>query len=518
MESPSTIAARLAGVNPNKPDTTTMQTTAFGQVVPSVDHSLNVNGYPVTSDSFLFEKQQTFNRAKTLERMVHPCGSGAFGVFEVTQKVDNLCKADFLSSIGKKTPVFVRFSTVTLGREFPDSARNPRGFAIKFYTSEGNYDIVGLNWPIFFVRDPMKGPDVIRSQQRNPQTALIDFEATFDFLAANPESMHAGTMFFSDRGTPVGWQYMDGFGCHTFKWTNKDGSQVYIKYHFLTSQGKRDFTFEQAQEMCGADPDFAKRNLFEAIENENFPSWKACYQVMTMEEAAQVSFDPFDVTKVWPHSEYPLHEFGKMTLNKNPENFHRDVEESAFSPGSLVPGIEPSPDMLLQFRMFFYRDAQYHRLGVNLHQVPVNCPFMAKFVAPQSRDGPIRADMNGGRTHPYATGTERLGVDGGAGFQSVGLSGAEVSRKSPFKDEGKDSEYDQVRTLYSKVLTKTQKQNLHKNTALGLKWCRPGIQEAYLDALEKISLDYREGVVSYLNSSVKTSISSKLAAVIGGIE
>jgi catalase len=312
--------------------------------------------------------------------------------------MSGLTKAAFLRDAGVKTPVFARFSTVTLGREFPDSARNPRGFALKFYTGEGNYDIVGLNFPIFFCRDPIQGPDVIRSQSRSPKNFFLDYNSLFDLLANSPEGNHAGMMFFSDHGTPVGWRHEHGYGCHTFKWVNKDGKFVYIKYHFLADGGQKQFSMPEAILHCGEDPDFAKRDLWDAIEDGERISWTAHVQIMEPDEAdpTKLDFDPFDVTKVWPRGQFPMHEFGKLVLNKNPENFHRDVEQAAFSPGSMVPGIEDSPDPLLQFRMFFYRDAQYHRIGVNLHQIPVNCPFMSGSLSSLNFDGQMRVDANHG--------------------------------------------------------------------------------------------------------------------------
>ncbi|KAM0339439.1 hypothetical protein ACHAPQ_001699 [Fusarium lateritium] len=293
-------------------------------------HSKTVGALPLISDTFMLQKQH-FNRSKNLERMVHPCGSGAFGYFECTKEVTELTKANFLSTVGVKTPAFVRFSTMTLGRESPDEARHPRGFAIKLYTMEENYNIVGLSFLIFFCRGPIQGPDVIRSQYRNPANFLLDHDAHFDLLANTPEAKHAGLMFFSDHGTPQGWRFNHGYGCHTM-------------------------------------------DLWEEIE------WTAHVQVMDPRQADRdkLGYDPFDITKVCPRSQFLMKEFGRLVLNKNPENFHRDVEQAAFSPGSMVPGIEDSPDPLLQFRMFFYRDAQSHRIGVNLHQIPVNCPFMAK--------------------------------------------------------------------------------------------------------------------------------------------
>lgn len=476
-------------------------TSAFGQPWPDNTHSLNVGGHVLASDMFLQEKQQTFNRAKTLERMVHPCGSGAFGEFKVTKDVSKLCCAKFLQP-GKTTPVFVRFSTVTYGKEFPDSARNPRGFAIKFYTEDGNYDVVGLNFPIFFVRDPMMGPDVIRSQTRDPAKFTLNFDSVFDFMAAVPESLHCSTMFFSDRGTPMGWRFIEGYGCHTFQWVNDEGKAVYVKYHFAPEHGVRNFDNDSATKMCGEDSDFAKRDLWDAIARGEFPVWRMAVQVMTIEQAnAMVDFDPFDVTKVWPHGQFPLHEVGTLTLNRNPSNYHRDVEQAAFSPGSMVKGIEPSPDELLQWRCFFYRDAQLHRLGVNLHQVPVNCPYRATAYHPVSRDGNMRVDDNGvGETahYPSTVGAMRSAPS----YKRCPIklpAGAIIQRATAVR--GPPTEEDdlkQVRVLYQRVMSSSDKAALHYNIAAWLRYCRVDIAMRFLAQLYKIDPAYAQGVLDAL--------------------
>lgn len=399
--------------------------------------------------------------------MVHPCGSGAFGYFECTEDVTPLTKANFLQTKGQKTPVFIRFSTVTLGREFADEARNPRGFAIKFYTGEGNYDIVGLNWPIFFCRDPIQGPDVIRSQHRNPANFFLDYDATFDLLANTAEANHAGLMFFSDHGTPQGWRHEHGYGCHTFKWVNKEGKFVYIKYHFIAKGGQKQFTNEESIKISGEDPDYSKRDLWQAIENGEEIEWTAKVQVMQPNEADPnlLGFDPFDVTKVWPRDRFPMHDFGRLVLNRNPENYHRDVEQAAFSPGSMVPGIEDSPDPLLQFRMFFYRDAQYHRVGANLHQVPVNCPFMAGSVSSINIDGHMRVDNNHSDYKQINPNSFAYKFRPDTAETPYAVSDNIVSRKSHFWHEGKKNEYDQARELWSRVMSEQQRQNTIKNTA-----------------------------------------------------
>ncbi|RYP42895.1 hypothetical protein DL770_011937 [Monosporascus sp. CRB-9-2] len=446
-------------------------------------------------------KQQHFNRSKLLERMVHPCGSGAFGYFECTQDVTDLTKANFLSAKGEKTPVFVRFSTVTFGREFPDEGRNPRGFAIKFYTAEGNYDIVGLNFPVFFCRDPIQGPDVIRSQARNPRNFLIDFDAWFDLLGNTPEGNHAGLMLFSDHGTPQGWRFNHGYGCHTFKWVNKNGEFVYIKYHFIAKHGQKQFTDAEAVRMCGEDPDYSKRDLWNAIENGEEIEWTAYVQVMQPQQANPeiLGFDPFDVTKVWPRSQFPMKEFGRLVLNKNPENFHRDVEQAAFSPGSMVPGIEDSPDPLLQFRMFFYRDAQYHRVGINLHQVPVNCPFMAQSFSSLNFDGQMRVDANHANNKQYAPNSFAHKFRPDAAEAPYAVNDNIVSRKSHYWHEGKKNEYDQARELWSRVMTPQQRANTCKNTAKYLSQVAyPEIQKKYLAQQYNIAPEYAQGIYDLL--------------------
>lgn len=503
-DGPAVIASRITGVQGTKrtKDDAPYFTNNEGIPWPDASHSLNVGGIPVVSDVFLFQKQQTFNRSKTLERMVHPCGSGAFGYFETSEgsRASQFTKAHFLQGSGNKTPIFVRFSTVTFGREFPDEARNPRGFAIKFYTQEGNYDLVGLNFPIFFCRDPIQGPDVIRSQQRNPENFLVNWDSAFDFLANVPESNHAGMMFFSDHGTPQGWRFNHGYGCHTFRWTNKEGDAVYIKYHFLAEHGQKQLTREQAVETCGTDPDYSKRDLWDAIEAGEEVAWKACVQIMKQDEAdpVKLGFDPFDVTKVWPRKRFPMEQIGRLVLNKNPENFHRDVEQAAFSPGSLVPGIEASPDPLLQWRTFFYRDAQYHRLGVNLHQVPVNCPFMSASYSSINFDGPLRSDANTGGNPHYVPNSSVNKFSPFYAETPYAVSDNIVSRQSHFYHEGKPSDYDQARELYVRVMTHKARQHLHHNTASELRLVKSDIQKRYLMQCYAIHPDYAQGIYDLL--------------------
>ncbi|KAK1083194.1 hypothetical protein LTR33_003418 [Friedmanniomyces endolithicus] len=463
-EGPMDIIAKVSGHVKNgiREDDGPYFTNNEGIPLPDPEHSKTIGGIPIASDVHLFQKQQHFNRSKLAERAVHPCGSGAFGYFETTADVSDMTKADFLQHVGAKTPIFMRFSTVTLGR---------------------NYDIVGLNFPVFFCRDPIQGPDVIRSQARNPKNFFLDYDATFDLLGATPEGNHAGLMFFSDHGTPDGWINEHGYGCHAFKWVNKKGEFVYIKYHFLAKHGQKQLTEPEAIRISGENPDYSKMQLWDAIEAGEEVEWTAKVQIMKPEEAdaEKLGFDPFDVTKVWPRKEFPMHEFGKLVLNKNPENYHRDVEQAAFSPGSMVPGIEDSPDPLLQFRMFFYRDAQYHRIGS---------------LSSLNFDGAMRVDGNHSGNKQYAPNSfmgDRFRPDVAEAPYKV--SDNVVSRKSHYYHEGKMSEYDQPRDLYRNVMTEQARKNLHHNTAKMLSHVNfPMIQQQYLAQIYNIAPEYARGV------------------------
>lgn len=342
---------------------------------------------------------------------------------------------------------------------------------------------------------------MIRSQARNPSNFLLDHDALFDLLANTPESNHAGLMFFSDHGTPQGWRFNHGYGCHTFKWVNKDGRFVYIKYHFIAKHGQKQFTDSGAMQMCGEDPDYSKRDLWEAIERGEEIEWTAHVQVMDPQKADPegLGFDPFDVTKVWPRKQFPMRRFGRLVLNKNPENFHRDVEQAAFSPGSMVPGIEDSPDPLLQFRMFFYRDAQYHRIGINLHQIPVNCPFRAQSYASLNFDGQMRVDANHAGNKQYAPNSFAHKFRPDAAEAPYAVNDNIVSRKSHYWHEGKSNEYDQARELWTRVMSDEARKNTCYNTAKGLKRVKfPEIQEKYLAQIYNIAPDYAEGVYNGL--------------------
>jgi catalase len=372
-------------------------TTAFGIPVADDQNSLTAGerGPVLMQDVHLLEKLAHFDRERIPERVVHAKGAGAGGYFEVTADVTRYTKAKFLSEIGKRTEVFVRFSTVGGEKGSSDAARDPRGFAVKFYTEEGNYDLVGNNTPVFFIRDPLKFADFIHTQKRHPATNCKDPDMFWDFLSLTPESIHQVTILFSGRGTPATYRHMNGYSSHTFKWYNDQGESFWVQYHFKTDQGIKNLTRQEATRISGEDPDHATRDLYEAIERGDTPSWSLEMQIMTPEQAKNYRFDILDITKVWPHGDIPPIKVGRLVLNRNPGNYFAEVEQAAFCPGNLVPGIAASPDKMLQARLFSYHDTHIHRLGPNYHLLPVNAPRNAPENSYQ-RDGFMRFDATGG--------------------------------------------------------------------------------------------------------------------------
>jgi len=376
-------------------------TTASGIPVTNNEDSMTVGprGPVLLQDFHLHEKMAHFNRERIPERVVHAKGSGAYGTFTVTNDISQHTKAKVFNAIGKQTPLFLRFSTVGGEKGSADTERDPRGFAIKFYTEDGNWDLVGNNTPVFFVKDPKKFSDFIHTQKRDPHTNLKSATMLWDFWSLNPESLHQVLILMSDRGTPKGYRHMHGFSSHTFSFINANNERVWTKFHFETLQGIKNFTNDEAINMKGIDPDYAQRDLFEAIERGDFPKWKMSVQIMTNEQAKTFRWNPFDLTKTWPHAEYPLIEVGIMELNRNPDNYFAEVEQAAFAPAHVINGISYSPDKMLQGRILSYPDAHRYRLGTNYEQIPVNrCPFM---VANYERDGTMRVDGNGGSGPNY---------------------------------------------------------------------------------------------------------------------
>ncbi len=366
-------------------------TTDAGIGVASDEHSLSVgpDGPILLHDHYLIEQMANFNRERIPERQPHAKGSGAFGHFEVTHDVSAFTKAAVFQP-GTKTDTLIRFSSVAGERGSPDTWRDPRGFALKFYTSEGNYDMVGNNTPVFFVRDPLKFQHFIRSQKRRADNGLRDHDMQWDFWTLSPESAHQVTWLMGDRGIPKTYRHMNGYSSHTYMWVNASGQRFWVKYHFKTHQGIEFLTQAEADQIAGSDSDYHRRDLFNSIRHGDYPSWTLHMQIMPFEEAATYRFNPFDLTKVWPHADYPLQEVGRLTLHRNPTDFHTEIEQAAFEPNNLVPGIGISPDKMLLGRMFAYADAHRHRIGVNYKQIPVNKPQCPVFS--YSKDGPMRVE------------------------------------------------------------------------------------------------------------------------------
>ncbi|CAM5211898.1 Catalase OS=Ureibacillus acetophenoni OX=614649 GN=SAMN05877842_11284 PE=3 SV=1 [Ureibacillus acetophenoni] len=376
-------------------------TTTTGAPVVSNDNvqTAGRRGPILLQDVFLIEKLANFNREVIPERRMHAKGSGAFGTFTVTHDITKYTKAKIFSEVGKKTEMFARFSTVAGERGAADAERDIRGFALKFYTEEGNWDLVGNNTPVFFFRDPLHFPDLNHVVKRDPKTNMHNANSNWDFWTSLPEALHQVTIVMSDRGIPAGYRNMHGFGSHTYSMINEAGERVYVKFHFRTEQGIKNLTSEEAAKLIGQDRESSQRDLFDAIEKGDFPKWKMYIQVMTEEQARNHKDNPFDLTKVWFKSEYPLIPVGEFELNRNPENYFADVEQAAFAPSNVVPGISFSPDRMLQARLFAYADATRYRLGVNHYQIPVNkprCPFLV-----HHRDGQGRVDGNNGSALTY---------------------------------------------------------------------------------------------------------------------
>ncbi|MGW1199717.1 catalase [Streptomyces sp. NPDC002536] len=443
-------------------------TNNAGVPVESDEHSLTIGdtGPILLQDHYLIEKMAQFNRERVPERVVHAKGSGAYGTFQVTNDVSQFTKADLFQP-GRRTEMLARFSTVAGEQGSPDTWRDPRGFALKFYTQHGNYDLVGNNTPIFFVRDPQKFQDFIRSQKRRPDNGLRDNDMQWDFWTLSPETAHMVTWLMGDRGIPKSWRHMNGYGSHTYMWVNGAGEKFWIKYHIKTDQGIDFLTQADADRIAGEDGDYHRRDLSQAIASGNAPSWTMYVQVMPFADAPDYQFNPFDLTKVWPHGDYPLIEVGRMTLDRNPEDFFVHIEQAAFEPSNLVPGIGPSPDKMLLGRLFSYPDTHRYRIGPNYAQLPPNRAHST--VNSYAKDGPMRYEpANTGR--PYAPNsyggpaadTARFGEI--AGWEASG----EMVREA-YKLHREDDDWGQAGTMVRKVLDDAARERLVSNVAGHLK-------------------------------------------------
>jgi catalase len=478
-------------------------TTSFGIPVSDNQNSLTAgdNGPVLMQDFQLMEKLAHFNRERIPERVVHAKGAGAHGYFQLTADVSQWTAAKFLNQVDKQTPIFTRFSTVGGEKGSADTARDPRGFSVKFYTEEGNYDIVGNNTPVFFIRDPQKFPDLIHSQKRNPQTNCKDANIVWDFFSLSPETIHQVTILYSDRGTPKSYRHMNGYGSHTYKWINAKGEAFWVKYHFKTDQGIENFTRSEAVEMAGVNADYKTQDLFEAIASENFPSWTLKVQIMPLEDAKTYRFNAFDLTKVWSHRDYPLITIGKMVLNRNPENYFAEVEQAAFSPSNIVPGITFSPDKMLQARIFSYPDAQRYRLGANYATLPVNCPHAAKATNYQ-RDGLMRHDNNGGATPNYEPNSFG-GAKEAPEYKEPPFEVSGLVDRTPFPKT--DDDFFQAGELY-RVMSEEEKARLIDNIIDSMKPVKPEIQLRQIAHFYKANPDYGIRVAQGLGIDVEKDV------------
>lgn len=475
-------------------------TTDAGIPVSSDEYSLTVgpDGPILLQDYYLIEQMANFNREKIPERQPHAKGSGAFGHFQVTKDVSAYTKAAVFQP-RQKTDTLIRFSTVAGEQGSPDTWRDPRGFALKFYTTEGVYDMVGNNTPVFFVRDPMKFQHFIRSQKRRADNGLRDNDMQWDFWTLSPESAHQVTWLMGDRGIPKSWRNMNGYSSHTYMWVNAKGDRFFIKYHFKTDQGADFLTQEEADRLAGIDGDFHRRDLCEAIKQGNYPSWTLQVQIMPFKEAETYRYNPFDLTKVWPHSDYPLHEVGRLTLNRNPTDFHTEIEQAAFEPNNMVPGIGPSPDKMLLARLFSYADAHRARLGVNYKQIPVNqpkCPFHS-----YSKDGAMR--MQNVSDPVYAPNSKGGPKADSQHYQQVEVwSASGEFVRAAYNKRKDDDDWSQAGTLVRKVMDDAQRNRLVSNVVGHLK---KGVSQPVLER----AFEYWSNIDKDIGTRIKKGVQAR---------
>jgi catalase len=471
-------------------------TTADGRPIADNQNAMTAGprGPLLMQDVQLLEQMQHFNRERIPERVVHAKGSGAYGTFTVTNDVTAYTRAAFLSEVGKSTETFLRFSTVAGERGAADAERDVRGFALKFYTEEGNWDMVGNNTPVFFVRDPHKFANFIHTQKRHPETNLRNMDMQWDFWSLCPESLHQVTILFSDRGLPASYRHMDGFGSHTYSLIDEKGERVWCKFHFKTCQGIENLTDEISTRLIGQDRESHQRDLFESIEKGKYPQWTFYIQVMTDEEAKQFRWNPFDLTKVWPHADFPLIEVGTLELNRNPENYFAEVEQSSFSPSALVPGIGPSPDKMLQARLMSYADAHRYRVGSNFQQLPVNKPRCP--VHNYQRDG-VMSIGHGGSSPNYFPNSHDTAPKESSEYKEPAWLLGEVAAYRFDAREGHD-DYTQAGTLY-RMFDVGQRERLAAAIAGALGQARLSVQERQVGHFFKADPDYGRRVANKLD-------------------
>lgn len=470
-------------------------TTGSGAPVPDNQNVVTAGprGPMLLQDVWLLEKLAHFDREVIPERRMHAKGSGAYGTFTVTHDISKYTKAKIFSEIGKKTEAFVRFSTVAGERGAADAERDIRGFAMKFYTEEGNWDLVGNNTPVFFLKDPLKFPDLNHAVKRDPRTNMRSAKNNWDFWTLLPESLHQVTITMSERGIPASYRNMNGYGSHTYSFISKDNIRYWVKFHFKTQQGIKNITDEEAELLVGRDRESHQRDLLESIDNKDFPKWDLKIQIMQEEDAAKCAFNPFDLTKVWPHGDYPLIDVGVLELNRNPENYFAEVEQAAFNPTNIVPGISFSPDKMLQGRLFSYGDAQRYRLGVNHNQIPVNkarCP-----VHGYHRDGAMRVDGNYGSTIGYEPNSQKEWQQQ-ADFSEPPLKIAgDGAHWDHYEDD--DDFYTQPGNLF-RMMTAEQQQVLCENTGRAMGDAPKEVKIRHIGNCMQADPEYGKGVAKAL--------------------
>lgn len=490
-------------------------TTSNGAPVTSLTASLTAGPRgPILLQDFTFiDHYASFDRERIPERVVHAKGAGSFGYFEVTKpEFSKYCCAKIFQSVGKKTPVAARFSTVGGESGSADTVRDPRGFAVKFYSEDGIWDFVGNNTPIFFIRDAMLFPSFIHTQKRNPATHCKDPNMMWDFFSLRPETTHQVSILFSDRGIPDGFRHMNGYGSHTYKVVNSFGEAHYVKWHFKTDQGIKNLSVKDAERLAGSDPDYSIRDLYNAIANGCCPSWTLYVQLMTVAQAETISFNPFDLTKIWPHADFPLMEVGRLVLNRNPKNYFAEVEQIAFSPSHFVPGIEASPDKMLQGRLFSYPDTQRHRLGANYQSLPINCPFACR-VANCRRDGPMMPSSNQLDAPNYFPNSfHGPTINSAVVRHREELSSVQVDRF----ESGEDDNFTQAGDFYRRVLTWEEKERLTDNIASSLADTETFIQQRAIENFRKADVEYgdriQEKISCILSSKSQTGCSMEHVA------
>jgi len=468
-------------------------TTAAGAPIADNENAATAGprGPMLLQDVWFLEKLAHFDREVIPERRMHAKGSGAFGTFTVTNDITRYSKAAIFSEVGKQTEMFARFSTVAGERGAADAERDIRGFALRFYTEEGNWDMVGNNTPVFFLRDAHNFPDLNRAVKRDPRTNLRSAENNWDFWTNLPEALHQVTITMSDRGLPDGYRHMHGFGSHTYAFINAENERVWVKLHFRTRQGIRNLTDEEAAAIVAGDRESAQRDLYEAIERGDFPKWTLSVQVMPEEDAESYRFHPFDLTKVWSQKDYPLIEVGEFELNRNPDNYFADVEQAAFTPANFVPGIGPSPDKMLQGRLFSYGDTQRYRLGINHHQIPVNSPRGVANPNTYHRDGTLRVDGNQGGVPGYQpNGYGRFEAQPEYTEPHLNLNGD--AGVFDFREED-DNYYEQPGDLF-RLMNPEQQQALFDNTARAINGASEATIERHIGNCRQADPAYGEGV------------------------